>query len=128
LVASKLNIEVKVWADAMEIATQTMNIAQIALQWVIMGMGHLLHTSSLRPERHHSRRLAGLPVMGNTSPLVGIGSLQIHNWRNQAIALIENWPTRVRGQCIMKRAALLSGVKRDVGQESEEEIGKSAEE
>jgi hypothetical protein len=25
--------------------------------------------------------------MGNTSPLVGIGSLQIHNWRNQAITL-----------------------------------------
>jgi hypothetical protein len=87
LVASKLNIEVKVWADAMEIATQTMNIAQIALQWVIMDMGHLLHTSSLRPERHHSRRLEGLPVMGNTSPLVGIGSLQIHNWRNHAITL-----------------------------------------
>src|SRR6266852_8081088 len=33
-----------------------------------------------------------------------------------------------RYQCIMRRAALLSGVKRDVGQESEDKIGKSAEE
>ena len=34
----------------------------------------------------------------------------------------------IRGSMHYERAALLRGVKRDVGQESEEKIGKSAEE